>query len=158
MRSQARGVVVLREPLGSDAVRDLVFSLMDAWQSESLDGLAELLTADARPFDAHAPGRDALLEAWRQRLHAHRYNRLGGTDLVRPERIEQWDFDELSPAAALPFPARPREMRPGELYVRVPLETTGVAGEKLYGDVIQLLVRREDGKCKIVAYGETDLR
>jgi hypothetical protein len=158
VHSQARGVIALREPLGGDAVRDLVFSLMDAWQNESLDALAGLLTADARPFDGHTLGRDALLDAWRQRLHAHRYNRLGGTDLVRRERIEQWDFDELSAAATPPFPAPPTEMRPGELYVRVPLETTGVAGEKLYGDVIELLVRREDGKYKIVAYREADLQ
>jgi hypothetical protein len=158
MHSEARGVVALREPLSGDAVRDLVLSLMDAWQRESLDALADLLTADARSLDGRTPGRDALLEGWRQRLHAHRYNRLAATDLVRPERIEQWDFDDLSPAATAPSPARPREMHPGESYVRVPLETTGIAGERLYGDLIELVVRRDDGKYKIAAYGETELR
>jgi hypothetical protein len=34
---------------------------------------------------------------------------------------------------------------------------THVAGEKLFSDVIVLVLRREDGKFRIAAYGEMDV-
>jgi hypothetical protein len=152
-RAEARGVVALREPLAGDAVRDLVSGLMDAWQRESLEALSSLLTPDAGPFEARARGRAAVVEGWRQRLRAHPYGRLAGMELVRPERIERWDADDFGSADA---PARPPDMRPGELYVRVPLEVSRIAGEKFFGEVIVMLVRREEGRYRIAAYGEVD--
>jgi hypothetical protein len=152
-RAEARGVVALREPLAGDAVRDLVAALIDAWQRESLDALSSLLTADAGPFEARVRGRAAVVESWRQRLRAHPYSKLAGMELVRPERIERWDLDDLGAPDA---PARPQEMRPGELYVRVPIEVSRIAGEKFFGEMIVLLVRREEGRYRIAAYGEID--
>jgi hypothetical protein len=150
-RAEARGVVALREPLGGDAVRDLVLAVMDAWQRESLDQLATLLTNDAGPIESRSRGRGALVEAWRQRLHTHEYRRLAGTELVRPERIARYDWDDLDAPGS---PARPPDMRPDELYVRIPIEVTRVAGERLFGDTIVVLLRREEGKYKVAAYGE----
>jgi len=150
-RADARGVVMLREPVAGDAVRDLVASVVDAWQRESLDALSSLLTADAGPFEARGRGRAALIEGWRQRLRAHPYGKLAGVELVRPERIERWESDDLGSPDA---PARPPDLRPGETYVRVPVEVGRVAGEKFFDDVIVLVVRRDDGKYKIAAYGE----
>jgi hypothetical protein len=152
-RSYARGVIALREPLGGDAVREVVFGLLDAWQHESLDQLALLLTSDAGPMEARSRGKAVLLESWRQRLHAHEYRRLAGASPVRVERIERYGWEDLSMPDA---PARPADMHVDELYVRVPLEVTRAAGERLFGDVILLLLRREEGTYKIAAYGETD--
>jgi hypothetical protein len=152
-RADARGIVALREPLGAGAVRDVVLALMDAWQREALEQLTALLTNDAGPIDARSRGRAVLIESWRQRLHAHEYRRLATIDLVRPERIERYDWDDLS---ALGAPERPADMRREELYVRVPLEVTRVAGERLFGDVILLLLRREEGRYRIAAYGEAE--
>jgi hypothetical protein len=154
-RADARGVVVLRAPLGGDAVRDLVMAVIDAWQRESLDQLVALLTSDAGPIDARSRGRAALMELWRQRLHAHEYRRLSGVDLVRVERIERYAWDDLS---APDSPARPPDMRPDELYVRVPIEVTRVDGERLFGDVMLVLLRREEGKYMISAYGEAEVQ
>ncbi len=154
-RADARGVVALREPLGGDAVREVITAVMDAWQRESLDQLASLLTDDAGPIESRSRGRAALVEAWRQRLHAHEYRRLAGVNLFRLDRVERYAWDDLS----LPdSPERPPEMRPEELYVRVPLEVTRVAGERLFGDVILVVLRRDAGKYKIAAYGESDVR
>jgi hypothetical protein len=86
-------------------------------------------------------------------MRAHPYARLAGVEIVRLERVERWESDDLGAPEA---PARPTDMRPGETYVRVPLETGRIAGERFFGDVIVLLVRREDGRYKIVAYGEVD--
>jgi hypothetical protein len=152
-RADARGVVALREPLAGDAVGNLVSAFLDAWQHESLEALTALLTPDAGPIEARTRGKNPLVEGWRQRLHAHPYGRLAGVELVRPERIERWEAEDLAAADA---PPRPPDMRPGELYVRVPLEVSRVAGEKFFGDVMVMLVRREDGKYRIVAYGEID--
>jgi hypothetical protein len=149
--AEARGVVALRPSLSGDAIRDCVRDLLDAWQRGSLDGLSELLTSDAGPLEARARGPGALVEAWRQRLRAHEYRRLEGLDLVRPDRVEHYAFDELGGPDA---PARPTEMHPDEIYVRVPLEVTQVAGEKLFEGTIVLLVRGEHGKARITAYGE----
>jgi hypothetical protein len=152
-RADARGVVSLRQPLAGDAVVDLVQSFVDAWQRESLDALAAMLASDAGPIDGRIRGRGALVEAWRQRLHAHEYARLANSEVVRPERIARWDRDDLGAPDA---PAPPPDMRPGEIYVRAPLEVTRVAGERLFGDVMVMVLRAEDGKLKIAAYGEVD--
>ena len=152
-RAEARGIVSLRQPLASDAVADLVQSFVDAWQRESLDALTAMLASDAGPIDGRIRGRGALIEAWRQRMHAHEYGRLANVELVRPERIARWDRDELGAPDA---PARPADIRPGEIYVRAPLEATRVAGEKLFGDVLVMVLRPEGGKLKIAAYGEVD--
>ena len=151
--AEAQGVVALREPLSSDAVADVVRALMDAWQRESLEALGALLTPDAGPIEARGRGKGALVESWRQRLRAHPYRHLEGLQLVRAERIEHYAYDELGGPEG---PVRPAGMREGEVYVRVPLEVTQVAGEKYFEDVIVLLLRREEGGYKIAAYGETD--
>jgi hypothetical protein len=153
-RADARGVVVLRAPLGGDAVRDLVMAVVGAWQNESIEQLVALLTTDAGPIESRTRGRAALVEAWQKRLHAYEYRRLAGLDLVHVERIERYGWDDLSPPDS---PARPPDMRRDELFVRVPVEVTRVAGERVFGDVVLFLLRREDGRYKIAAYGEAEV-
>jgi hypothetical protein len=152
-RAAAQGVVALRQPLGDDAVRDVVRAIAEAWQSESVDQLVALLTEDAGPIEARSRGRAPLVEGWRQRMHAHEYSHLAGVDLFRADRIERYYFDDL---AARDAPPRPPDMRKDELFVRVPIEVTRYAGERLFGDAWTLLLRRDEGRYKIAAYGETD--
>ena len=150
-RAEAHGVVSLREPLPDEALRQCVSAMMDAWQHKSIERLRELLTADAALLENHSGGRKVLEDSWRQRMHAHEYDRLAGLELVRLERVERWDWDALGGPDA---PERPTSMRPGELYVRVPLEVTTVAGEKYFEDEIDLLVRPDGSRYRIAAYGE----
>jgi hypothetical protein len=151
-RAEARGVVALRPSLSTEAVRDLVQSLVEAWQRGSLEGLAALLATDAGPIEARARGPGALQEAWRQRLRAREYKRLEGLELVRLDRIEHYAWAELGGPDA---PPRPNDMRADEVYVRVPLEVTQVAGERYFDGVIVLMLRADEGRARIVAYGET---
>jgi hypothetical protein len=151
-KAEARGVVALREPLAGDAVREAVMQVIDAWQRASLEALVATLTSDAGPMEARSRGRGPLVETWRQRLRAHEYGRLAGLELARPERIERWAYDELGVPGA---PARPPEMRPDEVYVRVPLETTHLGSEKLFEDALMLVLRREEGHYRVAAYGES---
>ncbi len=159
--AKARDVVSLREPVGRQAIVRVVQALVEAWQSESLDALVGLLAVDAGPIDARGHGRGSLRESWRQRLHAHEYSRLAGVQLIRDERIEYWDVDELreSAAPAPPTDMRPHpppDMRPDEIFVRAPIDRTRVAGERLFGDVLVLVLRRENGELRIAAYGELE--
>jgi hypothetical protein len=152
-RAEAKGVVALREPVGAEAIFRVVRQLVDAWERGSLEDLSALLSADAGPWTARERGKSALTESWRQRLQAHEFNRLAGVELVRPERVEHWVWDDLGTPGA---PARPADMRPGEILVRAPLEVTRVSGEKLFGDAMILILRREAPGLRIVAYDETD--
>lgn len=152
-RDSARGVVALREPPAQDAVVELVRTFLDGWQRESLETLLGLATTDAGLIDGPDHGHAALVDSWRQRLRAHDYGRLAGAEMVLPERIERWEWDELGTP---PKPPRPWGMRPGELLVRAPLEVTRVAGERVFGDVVMMVLRRQDGTLRIAGYSETD--
>jgi hypothetical protein len=152
-RAQARGVVALVEPAPDEAVADLLRAFVDGWQSESIDALASLLTTDAGPLDARGRGRAALVEGWRARLRAHPYGRLEGTEVLRSDRIERWSQAELGSMGSA---VRPPDMQPGEFLVRAPLEVTRIGNERVFGDVIEMVVRPEDGKLRIAAYGEVD--
>lgn len=152
-RVEARGVVALREPAGNAAVTDLLQAFVDGWEHESIDALVALLAPDAVAIDGAEHGHASLIDTWRQRLRARDYGRLAGTEVVRPDRIQRWAWDELGTPDT---PARPPSMRPSDVLVRVPLEVTRVGGERVFGDVMMLVLRRIDGKLRIAAYGEID--
>jgi hypothetical protein len=152
-RAPARGVIALREPAGADAVVELVRGLFDGWSRQSLDAMLAFTTSDAGLLDGSDHGHAALVESWRQRLHAHEYNRLAGSEIVRPERIERWDWDELGTP---PNPSRPSGMHAGEVLVRVPIEVTSIAGERVFGDMLTLVLKRQEGRLRIAAYGESE--
>ncbi len=151
--AEARGVVALVEPAPEGAVGELLREFVDAWRSESIEALAALLTADAGPLDARSRGRTALVESWRARLRAHPYAKLEGTEVLRADRVERWTEGELG---AVGSPARPPEMLSGELLVRAPLEVTRIGNEKVFGDVMEMLLRTEEGRLRIAAYLEVD--
>ncbi len=152
-RSAAQGIVSLREPPRQDAIAALVQSFLDGWRRESLETLLGLATPDAGLIDGQDHGHAALVESWRQRLRAHDYGRLAGAEIVLPERIERWEWDELGTP---PKPPRPSGMRSGEVLVRAPLEVTRVAGERVFGDVLMMVLRRQDGSLRIAGYSEVD--
>jgi hypothetical protein len=151
--ARAEGIVALREPSGADAVVEIVEGFLDGWSHDSLDALLALTTPDAGSLDGPDHGHATLVESWRQRLRAHDYARLAGAEIVRPERIERWEWDELGQP---PAPARPNEMHRGDVLVRAPVEVTRVAGERVFGDVLTLILRRAEGRLRIAAYGESD--
>ena len=65
--------------------------------------------------------------------------------------MERWGRSELGVAGA---PARPDDMQADDVFVRAGSGLTRLAGERVFGDVVEMLVRREDGKLRIAAYGE----
>jgi hypothetical protein len=155
-QTEAPGVATLREPVGPRAIAHFVETFLDAWRSESPEALDALLSqsSDTGPIEATGRGREAILENWRQRLkaHPHEYSRLEG-ELVDPVSIEHWDADDVNRlGSSLPHvPART-----GDVYVSAPLRTTTQSGsERLFGNYLVMVLRREKGELHVVAYGET---
>jgi hypothetical protein len=151
--ASALGVVLLRAPLDTTRVTDLVESFLGAWERSALDGMEGLLTPDAGPIEARARGKNALLEGWRQRMRAHEYAKLSGVELIRPERIERRTREEL---AGRGLRKLVEQMLPDDVFVRVPLEVTSVGGDKLFQEYLLLILRPEDRGFRIAAYGESE--
>jgi hypothetical protein len=154
LRADARGVVALREPMGGEAVREAVLAFFAAFVREDRAALEQMLTPDASPLDVPGRGaRSVLLVQWNQRMQAVEYGRLQGLEIVRPERIQRFEYDELGGAGE---PARPVEMRPGDVFVRVPMEVSRVGPDRFFGETVLMVLRRSEGRFKIAAYGEVD--
>ncbi|MDB4936102.1 MAG: hypothetical protein JWP87_3074 [Labilithrix sp.] len=149
-RAAATGIVALREPLADKDVEDVVRAYVRAFEREDLEALVQLLAQEASPL-GRAGSKAQLVELWRTKMKNFEYQKLAGVEVVRVAQIEKHGYDTLGASGA---PARPAEMRPGDLYVRVPIATPRVGSDQLFGDVLVLLLRREDGRLKIA--GQAD--
>jgi len=153
-RAGARGVVALREPLGDEALFDVVRTFVSAFQHEDIDGLVQLLTFDAVSLDAKgSKSRSVIVEGWRARFRNLDYAKLVGTEVVDLDAIERYASQT---AASANVPYRPTEMHEGDVLLRIPVAAARVAGERYFGDVIVMLLRREGERYRIAALGEED--
>jgi len=146
----AAGVVALREPLADKDVEDVVRAYVRAFEREDVDALTRLLAQEATPL-GRAGTRAQLVDLFRTRIKNFEYQRLAGSEIARFSQIERFTFETLGTGGAI---TRPAEMRPGDLYVRVPIAIPRVGTDQLFGDVLVLLLRREDGRLKIA--GQAD--
>lgn len=150
-RAPATGVVALREPLADKDVEEIVRAYLRAFESENDKTLESLLASEAAPLGRPGTNRIHLLELWRTKIRNFEYQRLAGLEVARISQIEKHTYDLLGQPGAMP---RPPEMKPGDLYVRVPIVTPRIGSEQLFGDILVLLLRREDGRWKIA--GQAD--
>ncbi|MDB5212306.1 MAG: hypothetical protein JWO86_233 [Myxococcaceae bacterium] len=149
-RATASGIVALREPLADKDVEDVVRAYVRAFEREDIDALVQLLAQDASPL-GRAGTKTQLVDLWRTKMKNFEYQKLAGVEVARVAQIEKHDYDALGASGG---PVRPTEMRPGDLYVRVPIATPRVGTDQLFGDVLILLLRREEGRLKIA--GQSD--
>jgi hypothetical protein len=149
-RAPASGIVALREPLADKDVEDVVRAYVRAFEREDLDALVQLLAQDASPL-GRAGGKNQLVDLWRTKMKNFEYQKLAGVEVARVAQIERYGYDALGASGG---PQRPAEMRPGDLFVRVPIATPRVGSDQLFGDVLLLLLRREDARLKIA--GQAD--
>ena len=150
-RAEARGVVALREPLADKDVEDVVLAYIRAFEREDDQALVQLVASDATSLGRQGSTRQQLIETWRTKMKSFEYQRLAGLEVARISELERHTYETLGGPGAAP---RPPEMRPGDLYVRVPIATPRVGSEQLFGDTLVLLLRREDGRLKIA--GQAD--
>jgi hypothetical protein len=152
----ARGVVALRQPVADEELVKLVRDFLQGFEHEDIEALRELVTNDVTQLDAHGRGSSqGLLDVWRMRMRSLDYTKLAGTEVFHPQRLERFTYDELGESGQR---LRPAEMRPGDVLLRVPIQTPRIGGYRLFGDVVVLLLRRDDGRFRIAGYNEEDVR
>jgi hypothetical protein len=111
-----------------------------------------MLSPRASQLDAHGAGSAESLRAFFElRMRTYDYSRLQGRELYRTDDVEHFAYDELGEGQAR---ARPPEMLEGDLLVRVPMLTARAGSDRVFGDVVVLLLRREEGHLKVAGYGE----
>ena len=143
VRADARGVVALREPLGDDAIRAVVKQIVSAFEEKDPTTLESLLSDEVAYYEGGRKlTRSNLVDVWRRRMSQLDYSKLAGMDVVRVEKIQRFEYDELGGQGE---PARPPDMQQGDLFVKVPIEISQVGGEKLFGDAWFLTLRQEAG-------------
>jgi hypothetical protein len=138
-------IAALHEPPDDRALGALVRRYFLAWEREDVEALTRLLSADATLL-GHAGGRP--IEAFRARLRRYEYQRIAGLEPARFDRLERHRYVDLDARQ------RPREMREGDLLLRVPVLVARIGGDPLFGDTLVLLVRREDEGLRVAAIGE----
>jgi len=150
-RAEAKGVVALREPLADKDVEEVVRAYIRGFEREDDQALIQLLAQEAVSLGRQGSSRQQLVEIWRTKMKSFEYQRIAGLEVARISQIERHTFETLGAPGS---PARPSEMRPGDIYIRVPIATPRVGSEQLFGDILVLLLRREDGRLKIA--GQSD--
>jgi hypothetical protein len=149
-RAAARGVVALRAPLGNEAVLTIVHRLFRGFVHGGIEALESILTDDVTILGS-SRGRASLVDQWRARLKSLDYGRLSASAIVEDQKIERFEYADLDLPGA---PERPATMKEGDVLVRFPIATPRVGSEKLFGDEVTLLLRRDGSGYKIAGFSE----
>jgi hypothetical protein len=155
--STQSGVVALRQPIGAEQIGELVLKYVGAFAADDVNAFSELFENDAVLFgdNGRSAPRVTIIQNFQQREQQHRAEFARVHDVARLDRMVQWTSDDLGPHTD---PPRPAEMRAGDVYARVPLQSPlSQAGDPLYRNTLVLLVRRSaDHTLKIAGVAETD--
>jgi len=157
--SVAAGVVALRQPISNEQIGDLVHRYIRGFVEGDFQLFEDLFDSTAVLFgdSGRSATRMALIQSLRARFsqHAQDYRTQIHEDIARLDRLERWSYDDLGPFTD---PARPAEMRKGDVYARVPLiAPPSSGGDPLFRNTLVLLVRRSDDHVlRIAGVGETD--
>jgi hypothetical protein len=151
--SSAEALLTLRTPLGTDRALATVEELFRKAVVEDGEGLEPLFTRDAVSITNAAPsggqGQSPLaLLLWQGRFRKLDYTKLAGEPIYREAELQIFRADDT--LDALPHPAvHPETLVEGDVVVRVPILTTRVGAERLFGDEIVLWMRREGDRFRI---------
>lgn len=156
LHAPAAGVVTLAPPLSNEALLAVAHTFLGAFSGRGA-AFAVLLSEDAsgiRP--ASSSSRAQLLQSWELRRKQLDYSAISETDLPIGVRMDRFGFDDLG---AAPAPARPLQMRAADQLVRLPIRVVRdlKSGDRLFSDVLLLLVRVEGTRLSIAGVAEYDL-
>jgi hypothetical protein len=148
-------VATLRAPIPDDVALALVERVFRAFHART----ASLLEPDLDDYVVDlAPeqglgGRARASWIWelQQRLRNAAFDALDVDQMYRASDVEIYGADDLGLAGR---PSRPAAMQNEETLVRIPIATTRVGADVLFGEEILLLLRRDGARYKIRGYGE----
>ncbi len=138
-RARAEGIVALKAGVNDALIRTAASTFFDAFAAHDVEALDRNLSRSARHLDAHGGSSfQVLVDELVRRIRLFEAN---DVDAVRIERIDRFFYRDLGDGGAR---ARPSDMRPEDILVRVHLLLPRPGGERLFGDVVVLLLRWED--------------
>jgi hypothetical protein len=141
-------VLVLYPPLPEKAVHTIISAFFSSIANEDMDALAALLTADASATGKARGAAPSLLDYWRARMRRYSYRKIA-TDLIyNAVEVEIYRYDDLD-AVRPGRPIRQPTMIRSDVLVRVPIATARVGHDRLFGDEILFVLRRDQGVLRI---------
>lgn len=148
--SSADGLVMLRTPLGVDRAVDAVKELFHATvlaDGEALDALFTREPVATHGAPSGGPTQSALF-FWQTRLRKHDYTKLAGEPIYNEAELQIFrGGDSLD---ALPNVAvHPDALGEGDVVVRVPILTTRLGADRLFGDEMIVWMRRDGDRFRI---------
>ena len=147
------GLVTLRTPLGADRAVAAVEELFRKVVLEDGEGLEALFTRDAVAVTGAPPSggpgsTPSALLFWQGRFRKLDYTKLAGEPLYREAEVQIFRADDTPDA--LPHPAvRPEALGENDVVIRVPILTTRIGAERLFGDEIVLWMRRDGERFRV---------
>jgi hypothetical protein len=148
----ADGLVTLRTPLGADRAVATVDELFRKVVVEDGDGLEAIFTRDAVALSPAAGGGSgqspSALLLWQGRFRKLDYTKLAGEPIYREAELQI--FRAADALEALPHPSvHPEALGENDVVVRVPILTTRIGSERLFGDDLVLWMRRDGDRYRI---------
>jgi len=147
--------VTLRAPVSTELVNALVRRLFESFHSRSTSAIEADLDDDI--VELRFDGGELTVKKYNwtynfsTRIKGSPFDQLDIDQMYRQQDVEIYARDELG----LPGrPLRPKSMEADDLVVRIPIATTRVGADVLFGDEIRLLLRREGSRYKLRGYGE----
>jgi len=146
--STGLAVAALQEPAAPDAAVAVVRAFFDAVRHGDMPALRQTLSADATFAPTSAAAGQPAEAQWDRRMRKIDYRTLGGSPLFLENNIEMYRYDDLDDLVG-DRPARPGLMTVHDMLVRVPITTTRIGVDRVFGDEIIFVVRRVDGTYRI---------
>jgi hypothetical protein len=140
----------LAPPLPNRQALELLHAFFRAITDENLDELAAVTSSDATVPGKNRGPSSAMLDHWRGRMSHLRYQALASETLFDEARIESYRFQDWDGDAVAYRFERPSEMMPSDLLIRVPMQIVQSGSERVFGDVMMLLMRAHQGRLAIV--------
>jgi hypothetical protein len=146
------GLVTLRTPLGIDRALSTVQELFRKIVVEDGEGIEALFTPDALAITTLAPGGGGATPRatlfWQQRFRKLDYTKLTGELVYRDAELTFFRAEDALETP--PHPAiRTEALAGNDVVVRVPILTSRVGAERLFGDEIILWLRRDGDRYRI---------
>jgi hypothetical protein len=141
-------LVALKPPLPEKAARMVVVAFFRAIVTEDLEALSELVTSDANAPSRTRGGAPGMIDHWRGRMRHFRYRALAGEVLYQEADVELYRYDDLE--VAIPGrPPRPPDMLRSDVLLRVPMLVVRAGSDRVFGDEIVFLLRRDKDRFRI---------
>ena len=151
-------MVTLQAPLSVEAAHDTVSRFFDAVTREDITAMSAIVRFSAIVQDTgggSGPRSHAALTLWRQRFAKREHQPLASRTVYRRGDVTTFRGESLD---SLPLEVRHLDpmdaTAPSDVVLRVPISTTAIQNERLFGDELFFWLRREGDHYQIYRMAE----